>query len=272
MFSENLLDACFNGDLKTVNEEILAGADVNAVDFFGKTALMLAVDNGNRQIVELLLNHPGIDVHKHDVYKSTALSVALNKFRNFEKANYEIAALLIRAGANVDEMNFHTFLNPTCFPSLVVAWCTGNQEAACNLIRLGANIELSEEIFTKYPYEFSCLSGFSEIPEQIELSKKYLKEFLECAKAVGWAIGQQCLGLPEDVAVHTAETLFGTNLSGSSLPAREFHHCMYGYQLYNSSRQKDRDIIWKAWKEKYNAEHPRHEENGYGPGALIIKP
>ena len=52
------------------------GVDVNAFDHDGYSALMIAVDNGNHQIVELLLNHRDINVNARGCYQATCLHIA----------------------------------------------------------------------------------------------------------------------------------------------------------------------------------------------------
>jgi len=52
------------------------GADVNAKGIFGMTALQWASRNGRTEIVKILLRQPGIDVNAEDEYDNTALQWA----------------------------------------------------------------------------------------------------------------------------------------------------------------------------------------------------
>ena len=54
-----------------------AGADVNAVDQYGKTALMWGAMLGNPENVKVLLD-AGTDVNARDKYGTTALMLALH--------------------------------------------------------------------------------------------------------------------------------------------------------------------------------------------------
>ena len=71
-----LIDAAFQNDLKTVKKTLDAGADVNAVDEYGQTALMLAAESltvyGKKDIVATLLEH-GADVSIKDPNGWTAI-------------------------------------------------------------------------------------------------------------------------------------------------------------------------------------------------------
>jgi ankyrin repeat protein len=52
-----LMLAAFRGDISTVRELLLAGADVDARDKDGDTALMFAAYRGHAEIVSLLLDY-----------------------------------------------------------------------------------------------------------------------------------------------------------------------------------------------------------------------
>jgi len=52
-----LLDACEDGDLEKVKQLLENGADVNAKDKDGLTALMYASYNGHKEVVELLKSY-----------------------------------------------------------------------------------------------------------------------------------------------------------------------------------------------------------------------
>ena len=74
--NERLINAAFQGDLDTVKKALDAGADVNAVDEYGQTALMLAAESlgvyNKKDIIELLLQR-GADVSIKDPGGWTAL-------------------------------------------------------------------------------------------------------------------------------------------------------------------------------------------------------
>ena len=90
-------DLCSDGDIEGVQAAIDNGADVNEENskIFGDmimgTGLMWALYNGQNNVVQLLLNHPQIDINKVDQDGECALHCAV--FRD----NHEgMAALLAR--------------------------------------------------------------------------------------------------------------------------------------------------------------------------------
>jgi len=52
-----LLNACEIGDLEKVKQLLESGADVNAKNKYGWTALILASEEGHKEIVELLKSY-----------------------------------------------------------------------------------------------------------------------------------------------------------------------------------------------------------------------
>lgn len=73
----DFLQAVFDGDLNTVIELLEAGADIDFQDpsEHGATALMLAAEENEEDIVELLLKL-GADVNETNWYDQTALDLA----------------------------------------------------------------------------------------------------------------------------------------------------------------------------------------------------
>ena len=67
----NLTDVCciaaVGGNASIASRLLRAGADINAVDKFGKTPLMLAVINGYQSLVELLLENDADVCVKNEV-------------------------------------------------------------------------------------------------------------------------------------------------------------------------------------------------------------
>ena len=69
---------CLDGDIEGVQAAIDNGADVNeAMYYYGGIGLMLALWNGHNNVVQLLLQHPQIDINKVDEDRSSALHWAV---------------------------------------------------------------------------------------------------------------------------------------------------------------------------------------------------
>ena len=83
------------GDVQAVRELVRSGADVDARDRHGQTALMLAAHRGHREIVELLVE-AGADLDVAAKYNLTALMLAI------VAGHAAVARVLVRAGANRD--------------------------------------------------------------------------------------------------------------------------------------------------------------------------
>ena len=81
-----------NGDYAEVKRLIEEGADVNAQDIDGYTALMTASANGHPEVTKLLIEG-GANVNAQSNDGETALMLALMRGRN------EITQLLMEAGA-----------------------------------------------------------------------------------------------------------------------------------------------------------------------------
>ena len=62
---------CRVGDITGVQAAIDNGDDVNQEDSYGQTGLMLALINSQNSVVQLLLNHPQIDINKAPFRKPT---------------------------------------------------------------------------------------------------------------------------------------------------------------------------------------------------------
>ena len=90
--NEKLFNASWYGDLKGVKSALKHGADVNAKDVYGKTALMHASAMGYPEIVRFLLDH-GANINQQSDYNETALMVAL------EENHPDIAEILRSRGA-----------------------------------------------------------------------------------------------------------------------------------------------------------------------------
>ena len=67
------------GDAAAAAAAIAAGAEVNAADEDGWTALHLAALNDRAAVVELLLAQPGVDVNARTKWRSTPLILAVSR-------------------------------------------------------------------------------------------------------------------------------------------------------------------------------------------------
>jgi uncharacterized protein len=83
------------GDAQAVREMLGGGADVDARDRHGQTALMLAAHQGHHELAEVLVD-AGAALDVTAKYNLTALMLAI------VAGHANIARLLIGAGANLD--------------------------------------------------------------------------------------------------------------------------------------------------------------------------
>ena len=87
-------DAVTRGDVETVRQMLRAGANVNALDRHGQTALMLAAHRGSRAMVDALVA-AGAALDVTAKYNLTALMLAITA------GHVEVARVLARAGADL---------------------------------------------------------------------------------------------------------------------------------------------------------------------------
>src|SRR5262245_35626052 len=88
-----LIEAAKNGDGATVRSLVLGGADVNAAEIDGTTALHWAADHGDAAAVDLLIAH-GAQVKATNRYGATAFALAC------QKGNAAVIVRLLDAGEN----------------------------------------------------------------------------------------------------------------------------------------------------------------------------
>src|SRR5215211_3456004 len=94
---DQLWAAVRNGDPKAVRAALDAGADVNAKNEIGVTALWIAASKGKPEVVDLLLER-GADVNARDgIWYQTPLSMSLGGFGGF--GNVELVKRCLKAGA-----------------------------------------------------------------------------------------------------------------------------------------------------------------------------
>ena len=92
MSDSKFVELCKSGDAARVEEVIIDGANVNAKDNYGETALMCATCLNNNEKVELLLKH-GADVNAKDNFGRTAF------IRAMERGKTDTLNLLRKYGA-----------------------------------------------------------------------------------------------------------------------------------------------------------------------------
>lgn len=85
----------FFGNLDGVKYLLENGANINAIDSVGDTALICAVSMGHFKVVKYLVEN-GADIEKRDNKKKTALRLAL------DRGQLKIAECLIKKGADIN--------------------------------------------------------------------------------------------------------------------------------------------------------------------------
>jgi Zn-dependent protease with chaperone function len=148
--NEELLGAASESDLKRVQSLLDAGANPNAADEEGWTALMWA-SQFNETVIGGALIDAGADLNLVEMsYEETALTVALYN------SSLEMVALLLEKGANPD------LQDSAGWTPLMTAASNGDIEAAKLLLEAGANPMKADEMgYTAEDYALE--NGFEDI-------------------------------------------------------------------------------------------------------------
>ncbi len=248
-------------------------------------------------MLKFLLKQPEIDISIENNSGDTALDLVLNK----NKTYFEIAQTLTSLGANIDEVKE----NQT---RLLRAWINEDQEKAKQLIKLGANVEFSENFFrrnqTRYTkdaffddsdgYVRSSPSTAQKILVQLTLSKAFSKDFLEkeqvkeSVKWYGIAVSYLCfkaqiekLYLASFLIDTTPQRTFdlGFTMMQNRLKSRRQNvpsrlQPIPSTLLFSAHRERElaNEISWQQWKnDYYYSKYPeRKNQAGYGPGAMVV--
>jgi len=150
-----LMSTLFSRGLYAAEFLIAMGADVNAQDNNGATALHLASCAGHLGLAELLIRH-GADIHIVDVDGVTPLFEAC-------KVNPEIVRILVAKGAEVNEQN-ENGITP-----LQMATMFGEERSVDILLLNGADIDV-EDLNGNTPAHWSVLRDNPEIYRLLRLN------------------------------------------------------------------------------------------------------
>ena len=128
---------CAEGSFEEIAEAIKNGANVNAKDSDGDTALIKAAYNNENYGVMTALIEAGADVHAKDKWGWTALVSAVRRNRNIEVTN-----ALIQAGSDVNAKYFQDIEGVT---ALMWASAFNGPEVVRALIEAGADVNAKNE-------------------------------------------------------------------------------------------------------------------------------
>jgi ankyrin repeat protein len=165
--------ASIRDDTKTATDLISHECNVNVKDAQGNTCLHLAVAEGNRAIVELLLQSPDIDLHVKDSAGRTAAYIAIFTGR------LECAKLLVKSALQhgVDEWTeFHLsalegdasklssipkpWVAPFGVSPLHAACASGSSESVETLLaQSGEPANKTLDMFNRTPLHYAAASG-----------------------------------------------------------------------------------------------------------------
>lgn len=94
-----LQQAALTGNLEIVKALIQAGANANAGQNYGMTPLMWAINGGNKDVIQYIINLPDVDVNAQDGSGQTALNWVGFSARLSDADRAEITKLLKAKGA-----------------------------------------------------------------------------------------------------------------------------------------------------------------------------
>ncbi|HBL98726.1 TPA: hypothetical protein DDZ86_03730 [Candidatus Dependentiae bacterium] len=160
--SDEFVCAILNGNLEEINENLKkirkilnAGVDVNQCNSDGFAPLFVAINRGDKEIVELLLEH-GADVNiSEKTMGCTPLYLACQEGYEF------IAKRLLESGALVDKST-----NDGYTP-LLWAVKAGNKEIVELLLKYKANVNIVEKIKGGTPLYLACQNGYEFIVKRL---------------------------------------------------------------------------------------------------------
>lgn len=155
--TQSFFEAALNGDIQTVQSELIAGVDVNAASLNGQnqTALMLAAYNGHKKLVEMLIVHGG-NVNAKDATNRTALMYCCSG------PFPETTQILLDKGAEVNIID-----NNERWTALMFAAAEGHLENVKLLLGQGADYKL-KDTDGDTAASFAVNNGHSQVAKMIE--------------------------------------------------------------------------------------------------------
>ncbi len=135
MLNDQLIEATENDNTEIIEVLLKEGADINATNEDGQTALVIAAEKGHIETVQVLLTTPGINIDAaNNKDGSTALMFAA------QNGHTNIVNTLIDKGADVNAAN-----NKYGSTALMFAALCGNTEIVNNLIDKDANVNATDK-------------------------------------------------------------------------------------------------------------------------------
>ena len=141
-------------DVNTALALLEHGADVNSLNYTGRSPLHAASMNGHCDVVEFLLEHQAnVDIQQSDGSSRTPLHLAT------QIRDLEVCRVLRKYGADLDKRTEDSHTTPLHFAS----WY-GNLEIAHFLIEQGANTK-SKDLYGDIPLHYASLRGHLDLVE-----------------------------------------------------------------------------------------------------------
>lgn len=148
--AEQVMEAALEGDLKSIEEALENGFDVDATDQEQHTALMLAAYNGHTEILTLLLSHEATLDARDNLERTALMYASTGPFT-------EAVKLLLNAGAdpNLVDSDEH-------FTALMFAAAEGQKEVVSTLLKFGADKSLLD-VDGESAYDFALANGHLDV-------------------------------------------------------------------------------------------------------------
>jgi ankyrin repeat protein len=161
-----LVAAVYNPDLDVIKVLLKNGADINASNNYGYTALMKAADSDKTEAVRLLLENGG-DAGGYSNWGLTVLMYAMDS-----SPNLEIVALLLDNGADPNAPFLN--LNDPSYGSTVLMWAAKNlnSEAISLLLDKGADAKMTDNA-GKTALDYAAEAAEKEQNEQFKDTDVY---------------------------------------------------------------------------------------------------